>query len=57
MSHKEYSEFTAAIKKYSSKLSKNKSASKKFLMDTGIITAKGNLREPYKNLCIPLDQD
>jgi hypothetical protein len=48
MSNKERKEFSEAIKKYISKLSNNKEASKRFLVDTGIITEKGNLREPYK---------
>ncbi len=57
MSDKERKEFSEAIKKYTSKLSNNKEASKKFLVDTGIITEKGNLREPYKQLCTPQEVD
>lgn len=56
MSEKELKEFSAAIKLYTKKLSTNKKASKEFLVKTGIITAKGNLREPYKHLCIPQEQ-
>ena len=56
MSEKELKEFSAAIKLYTEKLSKNKKASKEFLVKTGIITTKGNLREPYKHLCIPQEQ-
>jgi len=57
MSEKELKEFSVAIKKYTEKLSKNKKASKAFLVKTGIITKKGNLRDPYKHLCIPQEQD
>lgn len=57
MSENEKKAFSIAIKKYAIKLSKNKEASKTFLVKTGIITEKGNLREPYKHLCIPQDQD
>ena len=56
MSEKEIKEFSTAIKKYTAKLSKDKAASKDFLVKTGIITEKGNLREPYKHLCIPQEQ-
>ncbi len=56
MSDKERIEFIEAIKKQTQKLSKSKTASKKFLVDTGIITAKGNLRKPYKHLCIPQER-
>lgn len=51
MSDKERKQFSEAIKRYTSKLSRNKKASKQFLIDTGIITEKGNLREPYRQLC------
>ena len=57
MSDKERKEFSEAIKKYSEKLSKSKKESKEFLVRTGIITVKGNFREPYKHLCIQQDQD
>ena len=57
MSDKERKEFSEAIKKYTSKLSKSKEASKQFLVETGIITEKGNLREPYKQLCTPQEVD
>ncbi len=57
MSDKERKEFIEALKAHTQKLSKDKKASRKFLVDTGIITDKGNLRKPYKHLCIPQDQD
>jgi len=37
------------------KLSKDPIAAKDFLVAAGIITPKGNLRKPYKNLSIPQD--
>ena len=57
MSEKELKQFSVAIKKYTKKLSNDRKASKSFLVKTGIITSKGNLRAPYKNLCIPQEQD
>jgi hypothetical protein len=57
MSDKERKEFSAAIRKYTEKVSKNKKESKEFLVRTGIITEKGNFREPYKHLCIQQGQD
>lgn len=49
--------FIEALKKTQKELSKSQEASKKFLVDTGIITEKGNLKKPYKHLCIPSGQD
>jgi len=57
MSDRERKEFIEALKAHTQKLSKDKKASKKFLVDAGIITDKGNLRKPYQHLCIPQDQD
>ena len=57
MSGKERKDLSKAMKEFAVKLSKDRSASKAFLVRTGIITAKGNLRKPYKNLCIPQGQD
>ncbi|GAA4451710.1 hypothetical protein GCM10023092_09550 [Rurimicrobium arvi] len=57
MSDKELREFSDAMKRYTKKLAKDKRASKAFLVRTGIITEKGNLRKPYKHLCIPQGQD
>lgn len=58
MSEKEKKEFSAILLQYKEKLSGNKEASRQFLIDAGIITPKGNLREPYKylTLCIPREQ-
>jgi hypothetical protein len=57
MSEKDHKEFILILQQYKQKLSKSKKASRKFLVDTGIVTEKGNLREPYKHLCIPQEQD
>ncbi len=57
MSDKERKDFALAIKKYTQELSKDKDASKVFLVKAGIFTPKGNLREPYKHLCIPQELD
>ena len=57
MSEKELKQFSDAIKKYTKKLSNDKRASKSFLVKTGIISPNGKLRYPYKNLCIPQEQD
>lgn len=57
MSKKERQDFVKIIEKYREKLSKDKQASRKFLVDIGIFTKKGNLRQPYKHLCIRQGQD
>lgn len=59
MSEKERKEFSALLKQYKEQLSGDKEASRRFLVDAGIITPKGNLREPYKHLslCIQQEQD
>ena len=57
MGKEERTKFIETLKKTQKELSKSKEASKKFLVDTGIITEKGNLKKPYKHLCIPSDQD
>lgn len=57
MSDKDRKEFIVILEQYKSRLSKDKEASRKFLVDVGIVTKNGNLREPYKHLCIPQDQD
>lgn len=55
MTDKERNEFLIILENKRKKLSKDPVAAKKFLVDIGIITDKGNLRKPYKNLCIPQD--
>jgi len=55
MSDKEREEFIIILEKQRKKLSKDPVAARKFLVDAGIYTPKGNLRKPYRNLCIPQD--
>jgi hypothetical protein len=57
MSENERKEFVEILKKYNQRLSHNKKASRDILVDAGIFTKKGNLKENYKHLCIPQDQD
>lgn len=45
------------LEKYVADISKSEAKSKKFLIDAGIITEKGNLKKNYKHLCIPHAQD
>jgi hypothetical protein len=53
MSKKELENIKKGMKEYAKKLETSKEESIKFLAGAGIITTKGNLRKPYKNLCIP----
>jgi hypothetical protein len=55
MSDKERKDYLVKLEKLRKKLSKDQIAAKDFLVSAGIITSKGNLRKPYKNLCIPQD--
>ena len=57
MSEKELKEFQDVLENYRKKVTKSKEASRKFLIELGIFTAKGNLRKPYKHLCIPQEQE
>jgi hypothetical protein len=44
------------LEKYRIRLSKSKKKSKKFLVEVGVLTAKGNLKNNFKHLCIPQEQ-
>jgi hypothetical protein len=57
MSEKDRKIFIQVLKKEKAKLAKSKTASKKFLLNAGITTEKGNLKQAYRHLCIPQDQD
>ncbi|MHC1776955.1 MAG: hypothetical protein AB9834_16245 [Lentimicrobium sp.] len=57
MSNNEIKEFDAIIKAYGKKIANSKKASEKLLIDIGVITEKGNVRKPYKELCTVSDQD
>ena len=56
MSEKDRQVFIDILQKERKKLAKSKIASKKFLVKAGIVTAKGNLKQAYRNLCIPQEQ-
>jgi hypothetical protein len=56
MKDKEIKDLVKTLEKYRNELGKSEEKSRKFLVQTGIITEKGNLRKPYKNLCIPQEQ-
>lgn len=53
MTKKELQELLDLFEKMRIKLKGDREASRQFLVDAGIFTKKGNLRKPYKNLCIP----
>jgi hypothetical protein len=42
---------------YRAKATSSKRAARENLVDSGIFTKKGNLRKPYKHLCIPQGPD
>lgn len=44
------------LEKYRDRLSKSEKKSKTFLVEAGIITPKGNLKNGFKHLCIPQEQ-
>lgn len=56
MSDKEIERTLEKLRKFRERLAGDKEASKKFLVDTGIITSEGKLTELYQNLCIPQGQ-
>jgi hypothetical protein len=57
MSEKDRQIFIDILHKEKKRLAKSKAASKKFLVNAGIITPKGKLKQAYRHLCIPQDQD
>ena len=57
MRNREIKKFDAVIKAYGKKIAGNKKASEKLLKDIGVITEKGNVRKPYKELCTVSDKD
>ena len=56
-SAKEIIEFEAALKAYGKEIAASKEKSNQLLVRIGVITKKGNIRKPYKNLCTPQGQD
>lgn len=55
MTDQERKDFIKTIESYKGKLSKSEEKAKKFLVDVGLYTEKGNLRKHYKHLCIQQD--
>lgn len=45
--------FIELLKEYEIKVSKTEASSRKFLIDLGVLTNKGNFRKHYRNICIP----
>lgn len=54
---KEVDEFISALESFQLKLRNNPAASKKFLVDIGVLTKKGNLKKNYSELCIHKEQE
>ena len=44
------------LEKYRVRISKSEQKSKQFLVDAGIVTPKGNLKNNFKHICIPQEQ-
>lgn len=55
MTDKEREALLKIIEQYKLKLKGDKVGSRNFLVKAGIYTEKGNLRKPYRNLCIQPD--
>lgn len=50
---KETEKFIAYLEKYKEEVSRTPESAKKFLVELGVITEKGNRTKHYKHLCIP----
>lgn len=57
MTTREVKDFEKVIKAKTKNVAKSKANAKAFLVSTGIVTTKGNLRKPYSHLCIQPKQD
>lgn len=53
MSKQEKENFKRAVESYKKEVLVSQAASRQFLVELGIFTEKGNVRKPYKHLCIP----
>jgi len=51
--NKEIDKFLIALEKYKAEVTKTEESSRKFLIELGVITKKGNRTKHYRNLCIP----
>lgn len=56
MSKQEKENFKKAVESYKKEILASKAASQQFLVELGLFTEKGNVRKPYKHLCIPQEQ-
>ena len=57
LKEKEEDPFITVLKSYQLKVTKSKAASKKFLVDIGVMTKKGNLKKNYRELCTLKEQE
>jgi len=57
MEDRKVQELLQELEQYRLELSGNAAASKKFLVDTGIINDQGQLEDNFKHLCTPQEQD
>ena len=53
MTDKEIERTVKKLREFHDRLANDKEASKRFLMNAGIIDADGNRTKQYENLCIP----
>lgn len=57
LKEKDEDPFITILKSYTLELTKSKAASKKFLVDIGVMTKKGNLTKNYRALCTLKEQE
>ena len=57
LKEKEEDPFITILKAYQLEVTKSKAASKKFLVDIGVMTKKGNLTKNYRALCTLKEQE
>jgi hypothetical protein len=55
MTDRERAQFLKDAERFLKRIKSDKKAAQQLLINAGIFTPKGNLRKPYKNLCIPQD--
>lgn len=56
MSDQEKKQYKKSVETYKKQVLSSKEASQRFLIELGVFTEKGNLRKPYKHLCIPQER-
>lgn len=57
MEDKDYKNFKKVLESYREEVTRTKEKSQEFLIDVGVFTEKGNLKQNYKHLCIPDKED